>query len=460
MSKKLKVLIIVIAVIVSTAALFVGGYFLINNLSSTTVYNLQIVSADGSPIKNTSVYLTSEAQNNFKISVKISASNNSGYYFESSNTDVANVVKIDNDFYVKYYKPGEAIISVYSRVTRGVYDNFKVTVYNNIVGDIVIDGNKDNIITVYGDGNESIKNYIATGIMENLDCNNMQLRVVDDYNKNVFNSISIDAETQSLKINTKLVTYDSTESFCLQSYYIDENGNEHVEKNYQYTLNVIGYRIQDIQLLVSENYQFTGNSYLFLSYNETDTDKSKVFKLEGEEIIDHVYITKDVKTLFFKIRVVYSNSTYADISTADITSGSSRNYVEIVGGSSRNMDYWSVTAKDNIPLTNHAAYDYINFSYTDIVVNSFVQKEFEIIYLEASTDTESDYYRFINKELYERVADSNLPEGKDTLYYSYIYWDSRFKRTDAITNANGQIIDFTGENPDCNTKYIPSSRNF
>ena len=55
------------------------------------------------------------------------------------------------------------------------------------------------------------------------------------------------------------------------------------------------------------------------------------------------------------------------------------------------------------------------------------------------------YDDFHENELYAKLTDTET----NTSYYEYVYWDTRYKRNDTITNSDGKIMDFVNGAPTC-----------
>lgn len=450
MSRRLKKLLIVLAVIVIVAGVGVGGYFLLTNLSKTTVSDLKIIDSNGVKINDTSVYLQSSDNNKFNIRVSVDSTGSGSVYFRSSDDKVATVVRDGNSYAVEYYKAGSTVITAYSSATTNVKDSFTLHVYEDFVTNIVIDEKTDNVLTAYGDGNKQVYNYVATGVTADVKCNNELIRIVDNYDKNVFNSITINQDKSTITFDTKQVKEDSVQTLVLQSYYIDEFGTEHVSKNFFYTVNVIGYRIKDMQMIVSQNYQFE-NSFIYLSADDSSkTSGEDPFLEDGEVLINNIYLTDKIKTAFFKIRVIYSNGDSIPYSGSISSGAGSKNYVKTAKVNSNGMNYLISVNADAVATLDETDSDFIEITFTDEKDNQ-ATRAFEITYLVESDDAGSTYQEFINKSLYVKCVDKDTHEF---LYYEYIYWDSRYCRLDTVVNSNGQVIDFVGADPDCETKEI------
>ena len=450
MNRRLKKLFIILAIIVVVAGAGVGGYFLLTNLSKTTISDLKIIDSKGAKINDTSVYLESNKNNRFNINVSVDSTGSGSVYFRSSDNSVAKVVKDDGSYVVEYYKAGSAVITAYSSATADVKDSFTLHVYEDFVTNIVIDGKADNVITAFGDGNKHTCTYEATGIAADVKCNNELIRIVDNYDKSIFNSITLNQDKNTITFDTKQIKSDTVETLVLQTYYIDEFGVEHVSKNFFYTVNVIGYRIKDMQMIVSQNYQFE-DSYIYLSADDSSkTTGEDPYLEDGEILINNICLTNKIKTAFFKIRIIYSNGDLV-LSSGSISSGAgSKNYVKTAKVNTNGMNYLISVNADAVASLDETDSDFIEITFTD-EKNNQATRAFEITYLVESDDASSTYQEFINKSLYVKCEDKDTDEF---LYYEYIYWDSRYCRLDTVVNSKGQVIDFIGTDPDCEIKKI------
>lgn len=447
MNGRFKKVFIILLSIIAAIALGVGGYFLVNNLSSYTVYSLRILTENGKQINDIYRYLQEDSTNH--IAIEIESETSKGYMgctFTSTDKSVAQVVYKDGGYYVEYYKAGNARITAYNSNATEVYDSFNITVYDNMIADIVIDEQEDNVIDFYGDGTTYVYSYKATGVLEEEYCNTMQTRVVDNYNKNVIESISIDNAKNEISIKSELVTEDSVQRFYLQTFYIDNNGVEHIVDNYEYTLNVIGYYLVDLQLVVSESANFSNNPNVYFNTTASVDDS---YLEENEIRVPSIVLTPTVNNICFKVRGIYSNQTYKDIS------GKSQLKLEEVGSTNALNFGWSSSMKYRyLEIDYNRAEDAtFRFSayYKDTDINSSIERDFTFKYLYdgsvggAGNANTENYEDFQNDSLYVKVVNSNGAVIK----YSYIYWDNRYKRLDAITDSLGNIVGFLNGAPNC-----------
>ena len=440
MSKRLKRFLFIIIGIVVVAALGVGGYFLIGNLSAVTINDLRILAYDGKEMKNTEKYLIDETHNQFDIIVDIQSTGSTAARVTSSNKDVAIVEKNGDVFTVKYFGVGKTTITAYSALTTAVKDSFVLTVSEDFVADVVIDEKTDNVLTVFGNGKTNAFDYVATGVLADDTSNNALLRVVDDYDKNVIRSVRLDQPSKKIYIATNIAKEDSSQMINLQSYYVDEDGEEHIIKNFVYTLDVIGYNIKEIQLLISQDHHFENKKQVYLEYG-ADPDKATYDREGGEQLVDEIYLTKNVGTIYFMTRVVYTDGTMEETSEdATLTSG----FLGYVKPLQITSSFWAAQVQANsaaVAAVTDYAEEYISISYTidktayGKTISISRSCRFHIMYM---VENQPAYTSFTNNKLYKLV---------DSTYYEYIYWDTRYMRTDAITDAEGRIIGFSNGNP-------------
>lgn len=452
MSKKLKTFLFVAITLVIVAGLGIGGYFLVNNLATVTVSDLRILAYDGTPIRDTDVFLQDEEHNQFLIKVSISSSGTNGVIFSSSDSSVAKVVRTSAGYAVKYYKAGSAKITVYSAVTAAVKDSFVVNVHEDFVADIVIGGKTDNVLEVYGNGQANEFDYDATGVLENSYANSALLRVVDNYDKNIIKKVEIDTVNKKVFVDTNLTREYSAQSINLQSYYIDSNGKEHIAKNFYYTLNIVGFDIKEIQLVISQDHYFSDRSHILLSSDilESETDeqlKEHLIDPEKESAVREIYLTNNVNTVYFLTRAIYTDGTYEYPSLESLNTPVPLGKKIYIGAQKpTNSNIWAAqinnteiaTLSDSIPDSLYISFA-IQKKDGDTTIEISKLKTFTIWYIKEGT---SKYNEVQNTKLYRY-----LDEG----YYEYIYWDTRYRRTDAITDATGRIIDF-----DCPDEQKPA----
>ena len=465
MSKKFKTFIIIIAVVIAVVGFGVGGYFLVSSFSSNTVLDFKIVDPNNGnrEINTTQKYLISGKENKFKIAVVSETSNGrAGYVFSSSNPDVADVIAEGEEFWVNYYSVGEAVITARSRAADKVYDSFVLQVKEELVADITINDTDDGkTLKLYANGKAQKFSFNSVGLLsftsengetEYVDCNNMNLRIVDNYDKAVISGIQLNQDTKEIIINSKIKNIDSKQSFYIQAYYRDAQSMEHVVQNFAFNIDVVGYRISDLQLLVSQDYYFRGTNYVLLARGSSAQD-AVLKDPENEQILQEVNFTSLVSQLYFKVRAVYTDNTFKDVSdgsASDPSGNSTSDGKSYLSTDKDSSGFWRVLA-DNVVLQEYISGSettplHFSMTYTDYVddndgnrLSDPVDRTFDINYLNYSDNVASMYQNFVNNKLYT----------KHDGIYEYIYWDTRFARRDVIVDELGRIIGFQSDPPTC-----------
>lgn len=470
MNKRLKVVLFVLLGIASFVGLVIGGYFLLNSAYSATIYNVQIVDENGSPMNNITRNLVSSDTNFVKLDVNIQSSDSQQVaLFSSSNPDVAKVIRQDDGYILKYYTAGSATITAYSQLMPEVRDSFVITVNQNFIDNIVIADYIDNRFSVFADGVTHPYPYCAVGTdgekesTDNAIFDSMLLRVVDNYDKSVFESIKINQINKTVEIKTNIVVADSTQVFYLQAYYIDDQQNEHVIKNFAYYVDVVGKKIVDIQLLISEDYRFDSSKsgYIYLSTDDDHFD----YKKTNEIIMKDVVFSSGVSNLYFKIRLIYSNHTSADVSTGGVVVTGMEDIndkcLNFTGSIDLGMDCWLLSF--TLPKTDYSSQGKIErefkIEYSQNLAegqNTSLERTFKVTYkfdkaiIEEGNNV-NHYKNFVNQNLYASVVkESDL----DTiLYYEYIYWDSRYLDRNNVVIKDGKIVSFINDEYSSNLQY-------
>lgn len=452
MNKRLKVVLFVLIGMVSFFGLVIGGYFLLSSAYSATIYNLQIFDEDGNAMNDISRNLISTDKNYVKLNVSVDASDSQQIvYFSSSNPDVAKVVLEDEQYVLKYFSAGSATITAYSAIVPEVRDSFIITVHQNFVDNVVISSSVDNRFSLCADGSTYSYVYEAFGLENDESGDNdqiydgMLLRVVDNYDKDVFQRISIDQSNRSINILTNTVIYDSTQVFYLQSYYVDDEQVEHIVKNFAYYVDVIGKRLVDIQLLLSEDFNFSGDTgHVYLS---TEPYDKFLFLEYNDVVVNNIVLSEKVSNLCFKIRLIYSNNNIADASEyTDILPYCNNDpaCLTIVGSSALGSNYWRIEFdKSKYHGDVGEIVQSFKLSYSEDIVqgqSSSIEKTFEVVFKCEETEDNSVYQNFVNNNLYASVVEKGQED--EVLYYEYIYWDTRYKNTNAKCDKNGNIIGF------------------
>lgn len=470
MNKKLKKFLVTILGVVVSIGAVVGGYFLFVNLAKVTINDLKILDANGKPINDTSVYLSDQDHNKFVISPSINTSNGAeSGYFSSSNSSVARVRRENSNYIVEYYKAGEATITLYSQSTNTVSDSFVVTVYEDFIQKVtmyqMINGEQhkyeDNVLNVYGNGQKNVFGYISEGMLEGSAGNDMLFSVVNNYNKSVIKSVELNQTDKELYITTNLTKENSVQTICLQTYYYDADGNKHVVKNFEYQVNIIGFDIQEIQLIVCNTHELDESNYLYLNTSyypgentEIDNDRHPPKRVEDRPV-GVICLSKSVKEFYFKIRIYFTDGTYENPQGTIATGfATGLNYYKIYKD---NPDYFliSLGAEELLPATSEAKKQFsIRYTCQKTVGETTVSCDktmfFYLTYLKEDA-LDSTYDNFINKSLYVAKVDAL----NNILYYEYRYWDIRYQRKDEITDASGKIIGFSsGFEPNCNKELV------
>ncbi len=424
MSSKLKKWIIAGVVFLLVAVGVLLGVSMLSKLSTTTVYDLRLLDYESEKeIFEKEVYLTALENNNFNIKVESSSSSIVNFVVYSSDTSVASVSTINDGYKVSYYKKGSAVITVSCEDGGNVKDSFVLTVKENVPTTFVITDEEavsENEVNIFADDRDYYFNFKATVGLESSYVNLTSLEVVDNYNKDVFEDIHIDDANSRLIIKAKQSDSDVREYITLFAKYTDENGNTITGNLFTVCINVYGNYISNIQLILSETPNFDNANNIY----------GNGLKLEGENEVSSVYLTPSVNVVYAKVRIVYTNGEIFDVTkdtTSKTTSGTPSTTTPSVG------DYFAITLAQYSDTNNGGAV--VLFIYQGHEV-SFVFNFVDPTYTPAS------YENFVNRVLYKKVV------VDDVEIYEYVYWDTRYMRDDAITDVNGNIIGFTGGNPE------------
>ena len=420
MKTRTKKLIIILSSVMIFVVATIVAVFVVSNLTTTTVKDLRLVDIESQKeIKDKKVYLTASSENYFDVNLQINQSSYTQYIVYSTDNSVAQVSAVSGGYRVSYTKAGSVRIVATTLEQSNISDSFTLSVVETVPTELKITDDKalaEDEIEIYADNREYRFDFSAMHgkISENL--NLSSLSVLDDYDKSVFKAIYVDDVNSQLVVSAYQSEYARSEMFTLKSTQKDELGNVKTVKTFVINVSIKGNFISDIQLMLSTTPNFTTSKYIY----------GEGLLNEGEERVDKVYLTSDIHTVYAKVRVVYTNSEMFDV-TNNITS-------EKVSGNptvSRPQlsDYYAITVK--------GATSKIKFSH----VGKEEGVSLDFIFL---TEGESGYIDFVNNKLYSKYVDYD-----ECSYYTYIYWDTRFSRTDAITDAKGNIVDFINTPPEC-----------
>lgn len=424
MSPKLKRWIIGSVVILIVALGGLGAFSVLSKLSTTTVYNISFVEVDSdTKIFSKEVYMTANDNNNFNVDLKVSATSLTNLVVESSDESVAKVSAVDGHYVVSYFKVGNATIKAYVSTNKDIYDSFSLKVQENYPMNFKItDENRvsDNEVKIFADNREYAFDFKATSINSNNPVNNQTLSVVDDYDKTIFDSISIDPATSKLLIKAKQSVSSSTEYITINCR--AESGSNAFLTNFTVKIDVAGNYISDMQLVLSTSPNFNGTTYICGTGLLNEGEK----RIDKEDLI----FTNNVNIIYAQVRVVYTNSQMFYVTKKVSASGNAEGNT-IKPPPSEN--YYQI--KINNPTT-------INFYYNTNDSANPQEKEQSFTFYYKAVGT-SEYEEFMDKDLYEKV----IKEDGTTIYV-YKHWDERYKRDDAVT-IGGEIVGFKNGNPSC-----------
>jgi len=419
MSSKLKKWIIVVVVFLLVCVGVLVGFSVLSKLSTTTIHDLRLIDANSrEEIFEKEVYLTATEQNYFDVDVYASASTITSYAVNSSDKSVATVSVVDGVVRINYLKAGTTIITANCVDGGDISDNFTLNVKENVPTSFSItDENaiSETEVSIFADDRDYSFDFKALQGSNENNINLTSIKVLSNYNAEVFEDIYIDDANSKLVIKAKQSGLDTREYITLQSYYTDVNGNQITVGTFVVCVNVKGNYISDIQLMLSGVADFDNSVNIYGSG----------IKNEGEREINTVFLTDEVDTVYAKVRVVYTNGQMFDVTKNVISqtmSGTPTTIKPAVG------DYYSISVKNSGSATIRFAYS----QYYVVLLFNYINE----------TTTPETYNNFINNQLYRKI------EVDGTTYYEYIYWDTRFMREDTITDGKG-IIGFTGEYPTC-----------
>jgi len=420
MSSKLKKVIIVAVVFLVLA---IGGLFVVNaitNMSDVIITDFRILDENNEVVQDKDVYLGEASNNKFPINVYVDADGEyGGYTLYSTNKSVANIVKIDNTMYVEYYTAGEARIVAMSNTVATIRDSFKISVHENIAIDIDFVDSVDEtgkVINVFADDLDYRYKYLLKGFAEDLTANASSLRVVNNYNDTLFKKVEVDNNTNELVISVNSVISQSgivgnqSEFITLQSFGVDEHGNEVAVKNFVIKTNIVGNVIEDLQLVVSHTPDFNDQTFV---YSVKGTD----YIYESENLVDEIYLNNNVSSIYVKARLVFTND-----HTMEITE---RVIIDTITGTGKSLKIVNNSIAMLYNITSNTRFN--------IKIDSVVSPTGEAY-------EENFEFVFVNGDL-----DIDILYQKNGEFYEYVYFDPRFERRDTIIDQNNNIIGFSGK---------------
>ena len=444
------IIIMIVIVVVGIAALFT--YMGLSSVSNVTITNLMILDEDDKIMKDQYVYIGQDDTNEFKFKVGMSATGkHNGYNIYSTNPYVANVVYKNNSAVVQYYNSGKATIVVQSKDVADLKDTIDVYVYENYSTDLqFVDSVAENkkVIDVYADGLMHEYKFDLIGQADDQLQNARLFRVVEDsYDKSIIKSAQINSQNNTLEIcanryydenNSNEIVKSSNEYIVLQSGIRDSNGDFIIRDNYIIKLNVICNTVEDMQLVISNNYGFNDdNTYVFSMLSDESKVQSTIKYDDGEKLMRKIFLNQNVRSIYFKVRIVMANGDlYYVTDNTTLSSGSGYNITKNSKTGEDCFATFTLVSKTNSPRISFNANLIANFSPS----RESVSRVFTFIILSSN---ESDVLNL--GDLGPESLNIDELYVKKNGVYTYSYYDARFKRVDTITDKDGNIIGFTGE---------------
>lgn len=422
MSSKLKKAIITVVVFLIVAIGGLVAFSLVSRISTTTVYDLRLVDYEtDAEIFEKEVFLTAEENNKYNFGLSVSASAVMSFAVSSSDSSVATVSIQDDHYVVSYFKVGKVTISAFAPDNAEVHDSFVLIVRENYPINFKITDDKrisEDEVPIYADNKNYTFDFLATSVNPNHPVNNDTFSILDDYNKEVFESINIDSASSQLVIKAKQNIESTTEYITVVCKTTDTENGQMTIANFLVKINVHGNYIANMQLVLSTRPNFDSSIYVC----------GEGLLKEGEVRVSPVDLVfcADVNIVYAKVRVVYTNGEFFDVTRSVSASGNDLGTVK----PPPSLSYYQI--KINSPAT-------IDFVYS-IDGQNTMNQSFTFYYYNMSSVT---YTNFLEDKLYKKI------EKEDgSVIFEYVHWDERYKRDDAITK-NGEIIGFKNGNPRC-----------
>lgn len=426
MSGKLKKAIIAVVVVLIVAVGGLVAFTMLSKVSTTTVYDLRLVEyGTNSEIFEKEVFLTAEEDNKFDFGLKVSASAMTAFVVSSSDNSVAKVSVSGDHYVVSYYKVGKVTISAVAPDNASVNDSFVLTVKENYPINFDIPDKKpdpDNehpsypVVEIYADNKEYVFGFTASSIDANSPVNNDTFSVLDDYDKDVFESISIDASNSKLVIKAKQ-NVDTTIEFITVTCKTTDTDDEKAIVNFLVGIEVHGNYISDMQIVLSTRPNFESSRYVCGSGDLKDGEQ----RVSGSQLV----FCENINIVYAKVRVRYINGEYFDVTKQALASGNDSGTIK----PPPSLSYYQIKISETTS---------IKFIYSTAGQET-IEKTFTFYFYDTDSAT---YTKFLDNNLYKKV----VKDG--SVIYEYVHWDERYKRDDAITK-NGEIIGFKNGNPSC-----------
>ncbi|MBQ9790048.1 MAG: hypothetical protein IJW24_00450 [Clostridia bacterium] len=438
MSKKLKKLIISLVVVLIVG---VGGFFIwntISNMSDIVISDFKLLDSNDKAMQNTEVFLGEASTNGFAIKVGISANGqNGGYTVYSTDRSVADVKPTSDGYYVEYFSAGEVMIVAQSNMAPNVNDKFKLTVRENVAVDLNFEETlhaKDKTINVYADDEEYRYKYNLIGFDDGVNANASSIRVAQTYDTDLFKKIEVDVNTNELVVvvNSTVgsdVVGSQMDYITLQSFAQDSTGNDVVVKNFIIKTNIVGNVIEDVQLVLSHTPDFSDGVYVH-SYKHSQDGHGTEFIYDGETLIDEIHLNSRVNSIYMKVRFVFTNHHTMDVTSfVEAAPSDQARFVEFNYDNNKTILLFMIT-----DTATAAAIQEIN-------VHLPPENELGLILDDGSTRRFTINYLGNGDLSIEDLYSTHTENG--VTYYTYTYFDPRFKRTDAIVDSSNRIIGFS-----------------
>lgn len=438
MSSKLKKAILAVVIVLIVAGGGLVAFSMLSKVTSTTVYDLRLVDYETkSEIFQKEVYLTAEENNKFDIGLNASASAITNFVVASSDSSVATISKNENCYTVSYFKAGQTEIMVYAPDNAEVNDSFTLTVKEYYpISFNVSDCENPNEVSIYADDKDYVFDFLAKSIGENVPVNNEALYVLNDYNKEIFDSIEIDAENSKLVIKAKQSMESTQEYITVVCKTTDEKTGRKIINNYSVKINVFGNYISDMQLLLSSRPNFDSSIYVC----GTGALKENEVRVSQDKLI----FCKDVNIVYVKVRIVFTNGEYLDVTNPvnaveDGTIGLTEFTKPYPG-----KNYYQIEIKKTAGIKFQYDHAYPRGG-QDSISNIFIFKFYD---KPGDGSSGIEYTDFIQNQVYSKTTKED-----GSVVYFYVHWDERYKREDVITK-NGEIIGFKNEPPTCEESNV------
>ena len=207
MKGKIKGLIIGIVAFVLVGVAALVGVTVFGNITSVTIGDLRVIDATTEEeLFERDVYLTALEENKFDIKILYTSTSAVDYAVVSSDPTIANVTKSKDVYTVSYYKVGQVTITATPAEGSDISDSFVLNVKENVPTSFKINDQEavsETEVNIYADDKDYVFDFEARKGSIVSDINLSNITILDNYNKDVFESISIDDINSTLVIKAK-----------------------------------------------------------------------------------------------------------------------------------------------------------------------------------------------------------------------------------------------------------------